>query len=272
MLDLDSLRWNKLRTAYGFANHTPKMLRNLEANPGKKTWEAVWSSLCHQGSVYSASIAAIPHVVEFAKRRPPDQRFEYWNFVGAVASGASLRPSEGDPDVTEAYFGALQQAEPEIRRALELKPPREETAYLLSALLAVKGARGEAQVIEHLSSEEVPGQCPGCSEYLLNPDAPRPGVGAQERGIARDLEGLGVASPPRDNGRPPGPRRPDPRALWKGVVPGLRPLVRHPARVFAAARPRYLSSTFTPFARSRAASRARRARVSARFAVDTQWR
>jgi hypothetical protein len=86
--------------------------------------------------------------------------------VGAVASDASSRLLETFPDLMEDYFKALKEAEPEIRQSLELRPPREETVYLLSALLAVKGARGEAQVLEHLSDEEVPGQCPGCSEYL----------------------------------------------------------------------------------------------------------
>src|SRR5262245_35013447 len=166
MLDLDSPEWKLLHHAYGNAADVPRMIRNLAAHPDEKTWEPLWSSLCHQGDVYSASYAAVPHVVDLALRLPVDRRLDYWSFVSAVAAHGSLQPGEGDVDVTKAYFDSLKRSEPEIRRALGLRPPRMDTVYLLSALLAVVGARGEAQVVEHLSGDEVPGECPACSQPL----------------------------------------------------------------------------------------------------------
>ena len=63
MLSLDSPGWSKLRHAYGVASDTPKLLRQLERLPAsdneKESWFSNWSSLAHQGDVYSASFAAV---------------------------------------------------------------------------------------------------------------------------------------------------------------------------------------------------------------------
>ena len=68
VLALDAPRWAELRTAYGAAGDIPEMLRDLESVPNSKDyrdepWFSIWSALAHQGDVYSASFAAVPHVV-----------------------------------------------------------------------------------------------------------------------------------------------------------------------------------------------------------------
>ena len=51
--------------------HTP-LLRQLSDDPRPKAgykdepWFSLWSALCHQGDVYSASYVAVPHVVQIA--------------------------------------------------------------------------------------------------------------------------------------------------------------------------------------------------------------
>ena len=75
MTQLDSEEWKQLRHAYGTADDIPDLLRAVYANPYTKrgtsmedVWFRLWSSLCHQGDVYDASIAAVPHFVEAALR------------------------------------------------------------------------------------------------------------------------------------------------------------------------------------------------------------
>lgn len=69
MLSLDSLAWRQLNHAYGPATDTPQLIEQLALNAGPKAdyqaepWFTLWSSLCHQGDVYSASYAAVPHLV-----------------------------------------------------------------------------------------------------------------------------------------------------------------------------------------------------------------
>src|SRR5215469_1663012 len=69
MLPLDSEIWGTLEHAYGRASDVPGLLQKLSLSPEPKTdyrsepWFALWSSLCYQGDVYTASYAAVPHIV-----------------------------------------------------------------------------------------------------------------------------------------------------------------------------------------------------------------
>src|SRR5690348_2948823 len=75
MLALDSPRWAGLRTAYGAADGVPEMLRAVESVPDSEDWRgepwfSIWSALARQGDVYSASFAAVPHVVRVLASAP----------------------------------------------------------------------------------------------------------------------------------------------------------------------------------------------------------
>ena len=73
MLPLDSKEWAKLTHAYGPATDTPRLIADLATYPDHATYKdepyfSLWSSLCHQGDIYSASYAAVPHIVDLAER------------------------------------------------------------------------------------------------------------------------------------------------------------------------------------------------------------
>jgi hypothetical protein len=51
---------------------------------GDSVWEELWSRLCHQGTVYSASFAALPSLEAAARRWPAEHR------LPALALGASI--------------------------------------------------------------------------------------------------------------------------------------------------------------------------------------
>jgi hypothetical protein len=68
MIPLDSTEWSQLSHAYGNADDIPGLLTDLESMPPDEGSEAepyfsLWSALCHQGDVYTASYAALPHLV-----------------------------------------------------------------------------------------------------------------------------------------------------------------------------------------------------------------
>ena len=68
LLDLDDRRWAELTHAYGSAADIPPLLRQLREFPSATDYRAepyfsLWSALCHQGTVYPASYAAVPHLV-----------------------------------------------------------------------------------------------------------------------------------------------------------------------------------------------------------------
>ncbi|KAF4960375.1 hypothetical protein FGADI_1022 [Fusarium gaditjirri] len=60
---LDSIDWSRLNHAYGPADDVPLILRELQSTDPevyKTALDACWSNIYHQGSRYSASVAAIP--------------------------------------------------------------------------------------------------------------------------------------------------------------------------------------------------------------------
>ncbi|MET7731368.1 hypothetical protein ABZT02_08350 [Streptomyces sp. NPDC005402] len=63
LADLDQTDWSRLRHAYGSAQDVPGLLRDL-ASPVEETAaeaeQELWSSIVHQGTVYSATAAAVP--------------------------------------------------------------------------------------------------------------------------------------------------------------------------------------------------------------------
>jgi len=68
MLDgLDTVDWSSLRHAYGEATDVPALLRALLSVDSKAREEAVYElfgNIWHQGTVYSASAAAVPFLYE----------------------------------------------------------------------------------------------------------------------------------------------------------------------------------------------------------------
>ncbi len=63
--------WNQLTHAYGCASNIPDLLASAQHAPppqryDQEPWYSLWSALCHQGDVYTASYAAMPRLVEIA--------------------------------------------------------------------------------------------------------------------------------------------------------------------------------------------------------------
>jgi hypothetical protein len=143
------------------------MLRDLSRKETEgDAWERIWGSLCHQGDVYPASFAAVPHIVALAERRPADEQVMYWGFVGAVAAhgcqgGAGLRD-----DLRVAYLKALERVGPQVFQALTARPPEDSTIQLLHVLAAIRGTGRAGAFLDCLSDGELHGACPGCGADL----------------------------------------------------------------------------------------------------------
>lgn len=72
MLTLEDPCWSTIRHAYGPASNIPDLLRQLAASTEPtadyriEPWFSLWSALCHQGDIFEASYAALPHIVDIA--------------------------------------------------------------------------------------------------------------------------------------------------------------------------------------------------------------
>jgi hypothetical protein len=157
MLSLESDRWSELQHAYGAASDTPKLLMQLEDVPesanDKEPWFSLWSSLAHQGDVYSASFAAVPHVVRALASAPLKADFAYFQFPAWVEICRLKNTVEIPDDLSAAYFAALARLPTLVAAASE---KHWDDTFLQSALSAIAVAKGQAviaEVLQELSPE-----------------------------------------------------------------------------------------------------------------------
>ena len=149
MLSLDSPLWHGLMHAYGPAADTPRLLRQLEDLPksdgGSEPWHSIFSSLAHQGDVYPASFAAVPHVVRILGKAPAEADAAFFHFPAWVEI-CRQHKSVAIPEELEApYFSALSQLPQLVAAAAD----REWTAdFLRCALAATAAAKGSVHIAE----------------------------------------------------------------------------------------------------------------------------
>ena len=152
MIALDDPRWTKLSHAYGSASDIPELLRQLAGMTGPRTaydsepWFTLWSSLCHQGDVYDASYAAVPHIVEIACNTKAPIDFSFLQLPAAIEIARCNGNGPDLPaDLTEAYRAAVSHLTECV--ALHRHEAWDE-AMLLSAMSALAVAKGQHRVAE----------------------------------------------------------------------------------------------------------------------------
>ena len=149
MLSLDSPRWSELRHAYGLASDIPALLRGLHALPSSsedaEPWFTLWSALAHQGDVYDASFAAVPHVVEAMARDPLKADFSYLQFPSWVEICRVRNGAKVPEDLESAYLASLARL-PALVAAASAREWDE--GFLRCALAALSVAKGQPNVGE----------------------------------------------------------------------------------------------------------------------------
>lgn len=169
MLEPDDPHWSELTHAYGAAADIPALLKQLETAPAPADWQSepwlsLWSALCHQQDVYTASYAAIPHIVVLAAAKPARERLEHVNFIASVEAfrhrkGAPPIP----PDLESDYLSAVERAQTLILECLESDWSEPEYKVLLGALAVVRGQYKLGAAIFELE-EEI--ECSVCESLL----------------------------------------------------------------------------------------------------------
>jgi hypothetical protein len=133
MLDgIDDIEWKRLKHAFGAATDVPAVLRALAAGPDAERRAAlvkIASGLVHQGTVYSATIAAMPFLAELAtsKKLPERHRANVVHLLAASAPSAPVasgkvkkKPSAAEAAHQSAYAGVFASLVPLLASA---KPP-----------------------------------------------------------------------------------------------------------------------------------------------------
>jgi hypothetical protein len=169
MIALDSPRWDELTHAYGGASDIPALLRDLKsapppANYRSEPWFSLWSALCHQHDVYTASYAAIPHVVAIASDKQRGERLEHVNLIASVEAFRHKRSAPPIPaDLEDGYLTSIERAAALILECLESDWSESEYKVLLGALAVVRGQYKLGSAIVELEEEM---ECSECGVIL----------------------------------------------------------------------------------------------------------
>jgi hypothetical protein len=110
--------WGRLRDAYGSAEYMPAWLAQAESSPSGEGAEDLWGRLCHQGDVYTASYAALPHLLRLQSAAAEPS----WSVIALIASIEIARAEGRGPaipdDLAEAYDAALRALPGALAKAL----------------------------------------------------------------------------------------------------------------------------------------------------------
>jgi hypothetical protein len=162
--------WTNLRHAYGAAGDVPALLDSLTPDPADEVWGELWSRICHQGSVYSASFAALPALADAAARWQPKQRVQPLALAGCILASEDCR-DEGGRNLVEVFF---QENRPVVRRFQELcqeslaQPglPEGDFIYLLQAARTFDRDEFWGRKLDQFAGGEFSGICPRCGADL----------------------------------------------------------------------------------------------------------
>lgn len=167
LLDLDSPRWKKLSHAYGSAEDIPGELQALREGDDEAL-DSLFGSIVHQGTVYSASMAALPHLVAIVAAGEGGNLNRRILVLAASIAGSRDRYWKALPEDIEA---GAQAVLPDLREMIEkaLTAPENdvEAVRLLQSLAgqeAIEGLEGIFQSLKDKGHASI--RCPSCRKLF----------------------------------------------------------------------------------------------------------
>lgn len=170
MLSLDDPLWRKLKHAYGEATDIPEQLARLSNGQPlpKGYWVDLWSSLCHQYEVDTASYAAVPHLVFAAQHLEGKNRYEAMFLASGIVacSMGGKRPkmprklAKPFKEALALGRGVLAEMVPNDRKKTD------DTVHFLAMIAAFDGQSQLAGCLWSLSQGFA---CPDCNRDFEEP-------------------------------------------------------------------------------------------------------
>ena len=159
MIELTSGRWSELTDAYGSAATVPDLLSRLSAfapeTGSSEPWHSLWSRLCHQGDIYPASFAAVPHILAVAASAPSRTTFSFFLLPAAIELARHDRGIEIPEDLERDYRQALLRI-PELAAQAASRPWNADFCQAVLAALAASRAQYElAALLTDMESGDI---------------------------------------------------------------------------------------------------------------------
>ncbi|WP_306364675.1 hypothetical protein [Nocardia sp. CC227C] len=145
--------WSSLHHAYGPADDIPGMLARYTTGDGKAVTGRLQSRIYHQGSVYSASFAALEPMAEIAAGLPPGDpgRIDLLVLSGNIVAAAEPHGI----DVMAAHAAEVAALARLTSETLRAGLNRYDFAYVLQAVAAFEGASDWHVVLDFLHLDEL---------------------------------------------------------------------------------------------------------------------
>jgi hypothetical protein len=118
-------------------------------------WFDLWSALCHQGDIYPASFAAIPHLVEALAADPAHASHDFFLLPAAVEVARDRGKTTVPEMLHSDYFDSLRRLS---LLAAQVLPRAWDNTLCRSVLAAVAAAKGHlrtAQLLLDVDEEDV---------------------------------------------------------------------------------------------------------------------
>ncbi len=154
--------WNTLRHADGNASDVPALLASLSSDSPTDLWHELWSRLCHQGSVYSASFAALPLLADIAEKWNPGDRSQPISLAACILAAKDI-PGACPDDLLSSVEDVTPRFQRMCRETLaETGLFTNDFIYVLQSARSLEGDHFWGEKLDHLASGEFPGICPSC--------------------------------------------------------------------------------------------------------------
>lgn len=87
---LDTVDWASYEHAYGAADDVPQLLRELVSSneeERKQSLYQLYGNIWHQGTIYEATVQALPFLLEILEGVPPEQQEDIAGLVASIIAG-----------------------------------------------------------------------------------------------------------------------------------------------------------------------------------------
>lgn len=154
------MNWENLNHAYGKASNIPLLLSSLSAYPEEtnyeeEPWFSLWSSLYHQGTIYSASFAVVPEIVKLILLAPERVTPSFFNLPTSIEVARKKQEIEIPAELLASYENAIS----ELGKCASLcisHNREEEFARAATAAFAISAGQVEyAELLLEISKDEV---------------------------------------------------------------------------------------------------------------------
>ncbi len=156
--------WDRLAHAYGNASDVPALLDALVPDPEAAVWGELYSRVCHQGTIYSASYPVLPFLLRVASTWLPGERIMPLHLAGAIATAYDT-VGVVDAEAFRQTIDSLRDLADETL-ATARGIPQADFIYLLQARLALDGDLLWGRSLDRLEAGDSRGECPACKAEM----------------------------------------------------------------------------------------------------------